>query len=357
MSHVDEGILTAWLDGQADAIGADTREIESHVATCADCRALLDRLRTERDRSRAILRGSAPAAAPPAFADLVARARNESTRKQRRGLSQMASLAWAATMIVAVGIGWYAVRTGRPATAPTRPLPEQVATRRDQSPVVALPPEEPRDTRALARSAAGAAGGERRLADDARPRPAAPPAAAPAILDQPVSSLASVAEAKKEKEADELGKLSDSMGLKGQVAEFNKAAANADAVAPVPADAITLESATRRLGRPPLTVPSLPVVGYRSRGSSGIVVIQSLPNGVAVTLAQVRHAVRQNVAEPDRLAQDAAEAARGRVASGTAARALNEVAREATRAVDGIDVTASAPVSADSLAVLLRAVH
>jgi hypothetical protein len=343
MSHVDEGILAAWLDDQADAIGADAREIESHVAGCADCAALLERLRGERDRSRAILRGSAPPVAPPAFADLVARARTETARKRGRGMSRMASLAWAATMVLAVGIGWYAT---------TRPVANEAevslarSARQDAPAIPAGSAEELRDNRAPARPASGAASGERRMADAVRSQPAAPPAAAPVAQDQVASALASEAGEKKENQADELGKLSEPTAVASVVPAAPQRQAFAKAAANV-SDSISLAAATQRLGRAPLTVPGLPVLGYQPRGASGIVVIHALPNGVSVTLAQARHA------EQDRLTREAV-AARQRVIAGAAAKSLNEVAPEATRAVDGIDVTASAPVSAHSLQVLNR---
>jgi predicted anti-sigma-YlaC factor YlaD len=57
MSHVDEGCLHAYLDaierpagGQSDD-GGDQAAVESHLARCAECRALLADVRQVRERS------------------------------------------------------------------------------------------------------------------------------------------------------------------------------------------------------------------------------------------------------------------------------------------------------------------
>lgn len=40
MSHLDEGQLTCLLDGELTA--TERTEVEAHLATCSECRALLE---------------------------------------------------------------------------------------------------------------------------------------------------------------------------------------------------------------------------------------------------------------------------------------------------------------------------
>ncbi|MBI4500248.1 MAG: hypothetical protein HY700_03715 [Gemmatimonadetes bacterium] len=112
MSHVDEGTLAAYLDAGPPEGGRErqgTAEVEAHLTACADCRARLDTLRRERETARAILRAGLPARSAASFADVLerSRARSEKTADRRR-LSRLTSLAWAATVILAVAVGWYA---------------------------------------------------------------------------------------------------------------------------------------------------------------------------------------------------------------------------------------------------------
>lgn len=111
MQHVDEALLVAYAD---DALSAAERgAIESHLATCAACRARVDEERALSAQSAAILAHTAPGAlvAPP-FEDVLRRAGTGSsggavgaTPRRRHG---WVPLAWAASLIVAIGAGWIA---------------------------------------------------------------------------------------------------------------------------------------------------------------------------------------------------------------------------------------------------------
>lgn len=128
MSHVDDGILHAYLDGALAAGGAERAAVEAHLRGCADCRARLEAARAERDSAREILGALEPAgvAAPP-FEELVARrrARGAGSAPDSAGgvsvpgsagsgsgrgpwSSRLVALGWAASVLLALGGGWMA---------------------------------------------------------------------------------------------------------------------------------------------------------------------------------------------------------------------------------------------------------
>ena len=114
MSHVDEGRLHAYLDG-ALAGGADARrEVEDHLRVCVDCRALLEVARMDRAGTGEILDSLRPGSIEtPPFSELLER-RSPGTptpgrRSEIRGpFSRANALAWAATIVIAIGSGWVA---------------------------------------------------------------------------------------------------------------------------------------------------------------------------------------------------------------------------------------------------------
>src|SRR5438128_1643443 len=93
MSHIDEGRLAAYLDGELPAGSGELVEIELHVAACAECRKLLEDSLRHRNRARAILRsGVASKAEPPPFEEILRRAgRKVSSRGMARQRSRLAS--------------------------------------------------------------------------------------------------------------------------------------------------------------------------------------------------------------------------------------------------------------------------
>jgi len=112
--HVDEGRLTAWLDGAlgpGDPAGA---EVARHLEACADCRHRLEEARELRERAAAILaEADVPAGPAPGFERIAARARggapaHRSRRSRRRRSVPATGLAWAASVALAVTAGWLA---------------------------------------------------------------------------------------------------------------------------------------------------------------------------------------------------------------------------------------------------------
>jgi hypothetical protein len=118
MSHVDDGTLHAYLDGALSEEEPTRDELEAHLGVCADCRVRLEVALADRDRSREILGLLAPhEILTPPFEEMLARreAREAPGRPGTRGGSGRGSrrmgparLAWAASILLALGGGWMA---------------------------------------------------------------------------------------------------------------------------------------------------------------------------------------------------------------------------------------------------------
>src|ERR1700730_4346214 len=99
MSHVDEGTLHAYLDGELPP--PERAALEGHLAQCAPCRATLVEERALLERASALLGSAGPAerAAPP-FEQL--------RRSPRRSPWRVRTpVAWAASIALALGLGYY----------------------------------------------------------------------------------------------------------------------------------------------------------------------------------------------------------------------------------------------------------
>src|SRR5512143_3029405 len=129
MSHVDDGTLHAYLDGESTAV--EREHLEAHLAGCAACRARLEEERVLIERAGRLLGLAAPPqrAAPPFHA---------LRRPRRAGGGYRLPLAWAATIALAVGIGWYS--RGKFWTPQPEQLRQKVAV---ETPLPATPAEPP----------------------------------------------------------------------------------------------------------------------------------------------------------------------------------------------------------------------
>ncbi len=109
MSHVDEGKIHTYLDRQLEFAEPAAREaLEAHVAECADCAALLDDARTLHAEATAVLRMSEPITQdPPPFEVVTARTEGGAARRTTT-VARVRTLAWAASIMLAVAVGWYA---------------------------------------------------------------------------------------------------------------------------------------------------------------------------------------------------------------------------------------------------------
>jgi hypothetical protein len=135
MPHIREEELHAYLDQALARLRCV--EIESHLAECTPCRTARDDIAALRDRTTAMLARLAPRRTiPPPLADLRRRAAQRASRREQ--LRQRA--AWAASVVVALGVGWgasYLVHPPATRTLATRsPAPQAAA-----APVLNLQPD------------------------------------------------------------------------------------------------------------------------------------------------------------------------------------------------------------------------
>lgn len=108
MAHLDDGTLHAYLDGESGSAG-EREEIEQHLAQCAECSAKLEEARGARTRATAILSGSGPRAVrAPSFEELERRARARQQKGRVWQLSRLKVLGLAASLVLAVAVGWVA---------------------------------------------------------------------------------------------------------------------------------------------------------------------------------------------------------------------------------------------------------
>ena len=131
MSHVDEGTLHAYLDGELS--GVEAERVRAHLGGCTACHARLDEERALIERANRLLERVAPSDTGRPMPALEALA----PRSGRR--LPYVPLAWAATIVLAIGLGWYLRGPGGPtvdAVTTGNPLPAA-------PPVVAGPPAAP----------------------------------------------------------------------------------------------------------------------------------------------------------------------------------------------------------------------
>lgn len=191
-SHLDDGTIHELLDGEIPS--AQLPPLQAHLAACAECRARLDAARELVDFGDELveLLDDPPVVTP---APVIVAPRPTPGRPWIR------QLAWAASIAVAVGAGWYArgdvqrvlppvsvdspiaeaisavppaVVTAPPATSDRQVAPPSVARERFQ------PATKPAEDLAGARNEAAAKSALAERPSVVEPAPVAPPAAAPA---------------------------------------------------------------------------------------------------------------------------------------------------------------------------------
>jgi hypothetical protein len=117
MSHLDEGTLHAYADGEL----ASRRhaEVEEHLSLCAECRARLEAARSATGRATELLAELEPEPVhAPAWREIEDRASARARVTPRRSWLKP-SLAAAAMIVVAFGLGWFS----RASWAPVGALP------------------------------------------------------------------------------------------------------------------------------------------------------------------------------------------------------------------------------------------
>src|SRR5438132_9144470 len=123
MSHVDEGMLHGYLDGELSP--AEARGVDAHLAECPECRRRLEEERALIARAAELLALAIPPdrALPPFRAQDV-------KPPPRVWWQVRLPLAWAATVALALGIGTYLGREVNPASQAEKALDNAAATRR-----------------------------------------------------------------------------------------------------------------------------------------------------------------------------------------------------------------------------------
>src|SRR5216117_2854352 len=357
MSHVDDGTLHTYLDGELAP--AEARGVDAHLAQCPACRE-----RLEQERALITRAGELLALAAPPDRELPPFRAGDVKPPTRLWWRVRLPLAWAATIVLALGIGTYlgrGVEQGRRAETAADTAPARL--RALEAPISA-------DTVWLESRA------ERR--GTARTPPAAPAAPAPAAR----------------RETDGFAQ-----ERKAQVAVIRRdTALSAATPAPVPAPApqaafvmvdgalvekaspISLDSARALLGADPLAVPGAPIrTMYRAReiGYSAVVIVeQALDSSTVIEVVNGRRSplaldavVVAGAAAPVAQADSVRERAplgRARIAdslaAAPAAKAAARLERYETqnrglRRLGDLEVRVSGPLPSDSLGKLLQLVQ
>jgi hypothetical protein len=332
MSHVDDGELTAYADGAYPVEGPEALRISAHLSTCDNCRTRLEQSQELRSRAAEILAFATPAMVPaPSFESLQTRVA-ATPRRTRPPIP----LAWAATIVLALGIGWFgrgAWQTGVPAA---RSVAVQDAV--NSAPIVVQ--EESKQTETVPAPAASTVAGARSGSSN-RPTTAARPLA----------------------EADNAGADVAVGAAAGRVSAGNVAAAPPPpppsvAAAEAMADREFVERRSANLSgiqymtpaeaeRRKLNVPRIPELPIARVGvNAGTTIIeQTLPDGKLITLTVTTEPAVLGVVEKTRAAAAAPAAQR-------AERAQNALVQK-----DGRTIIVAGDVSADSLRVLLEKVR
>lgn len=149
MSHVDEGTLHSYLDGELPA--SERASVEAHLAQCAACGVTLGEARALLERASTLLGSARPVERPAPPFEQLRRVPKRSPWRVRT------SFAWAASIMVALGLGYFLRDPGRSA-APTSALFVQERPAAAEDRVAAAP--------------APAAAAERQERRAAPPRPA-----------------------------------------------------------------------------------------------------------------------------------------------------------------------------------------
>jgi anti-sigma factor RsiW len=351
MPHVDDGTLHAYLDGQLAPV--ERAQVEGHLASCPACRARLDEERALIERADALLAlATPPERAVPPFHEL---------RHPRPAWRFRLPAVWAATVFLALGLGWYlggargnraletdVVRATRADSGATNTLalrqPEPV--RKELQRRVVTPPttltRERADERAADRAAASSV---------AQPSAGAPVASVPSASLQvppPVERAEPQADLKptQARPTPNAATRLDAVVVSGRAAQ--PALAREELAVPTTSWSIIPRDAARpTLGVDPVTIPGLPVRDVRrSPLDDGVILVeQGVDSTTLVQLFQWR-------------ADQAQERVRrgSRVADALAPTAKAQGVERLARFVGRLRVEIAGPLPTDSLSKLLELV-
>jgi putative zinc finger protein len=291
MSHVDDGILHAYLDGELSPV--EVERLEAHVTGCPVCRARLDEERALIERASRLLGMAVPPGpereAPPL---------HQLRQPRVIGKRLVIPLAWAATIVLALGLGYYAASTSY------RPGPQETVARQTPQESVASPlavAVAPQSAATVSDRSAERSLGQRQEPAAPRPRPSAPAVGVESALADRAAREESDEAGRQNKAAAQLPAAQADVRLRGAVAS-----------APASANTIIIDSSPQRyaetrgaavplstnwpviqpqpahdlLGGAPAMIPGYPVRALRRNPMAAreIVVEQELSPGVVVSL-------------------------------------------------------------------------
>jgi len=326
MSHVDEGTLHAYLDGELSP--AEAQGVDAHLAQCPACRG-----RLEEERALITRAGELLALAAPPDRELPPFRAGDVKPLKRLWWQVRLPLAWAATVVLALGIGRYLGSGSRALT--DRSVAAPLADRSRE--LVAA------DTPARLMSYRSAA--EPRVAKRAAPPPATPAPAAREHVDR-------VAPEREATPAPAPAPQAAFVVIDGALVEKGSP--------------IRIDSARALLGADPFAVPGAPIRAiYRARdiGYSAVVTVeQALDSATVIEVTSGRStplALGEVVATgaPASRADSmgAFERAGGAKPSGRLMR--DETRNRPLRRVGNLEIHISGPLPSDSLQRLLRLVQ
>jgi putative zinc finger protein len=379
ISHVDEGTLHSYLDGELAP--EEARGVAAHLTQCAACRNRLDEERALIARAGELL----ALATPPDRQTPPFRA-GDLKPPARLWWRVRVPLAWAATVVLALGIGMY-VGGGAPVRPDGEPVADGYADLAARAPLAsAIAPDTaaatspvPRPAPQRARAAPASSS-----ALPATPAPPAPPAPLAARERRQVRAAAPLAAWA---QGDTLAEVIARDSVRAEAARADEGvlvAATAES-APV---SLSLDSARALLGQDPVALPELPIRAVRREraiGETVVVVEQELDSATVIELRERRpvpaaleavvvSGAAESQAFRERAAQDsvAAGKARFRAAAPPAllradspsalrqAQGRGRIVREQGRPVLHLGhllVEISGPLAADSLEKLLERVR
>jgi hypothetical protein len=375
MRHLDDGQIAELIDEAGrQAGGPADRSVELHLAECAACRERVEEGRQIAERARAILATAVPpvsAAAPmPPFEEVVHRA----GRAGRRGVFRLRPLAWAATVVLAAGLGWFArgelVSPGRAAAPTVAQAPAELAAA-DAAIERPVPPEAVTNDRVGQEAGAQAA---------APASAAAPPPAADTRLarsrgrvdivrpTREETGKAAAAEPLPPARSDEAQRLAirqpapapaEQAPVAGAELRFRRQLAEEDQRVVVSGDVVE-----RVLGGRAAAVPGLELDAYYQLPSAPDVIHsrQRLPGGGMLELEQRRAAPAPIAglvaprAERARLAPPLAPVAEAPTGARAALDSMRVMSVD-TVEVEGLRIVVRAPIPPDSLRALARRIR
>jgi len=343
MSHVDDGTLHAYLDGELAP--AEVQGVDAHIAQCPACRG-----RVEEERALISRAGELLALAAPPDRELPPFRAGDVKPLKRLWWQVRLPLAWAATVVLALGIGSYLGSGSRALT--DRSVAAPLADRSRELVAADTP----------ARLMAYRTAAEPRVAKRAAPPPATP---APAPNAQRVAdAVVPRADTATARAYVETGAESEA-----RVSERNRLEDVRDLWQT--GSAISIDSARRVLDADPLVVPGVPIEAiYRGQhiGYSAVVIVeQALDSSTMIQVINARSAsfalgevtgAATPASPADSLdALERAPRARAQIADAPVAAPAAKVAARPLRRVGKLEIHISGPLPSDSLQTLLRLVQ